>query len=285
MHRPALGFALAALLLGGLLAHAPVARAVGVWAPAAAPARDFAGTTPLQDGRVLGVAAFRDPPPSPGSAPGPIRTVAEVYDSATDRWSARSPLPYLQGHDAPVLLPDGRVLFTGGEDNRGYTPGSRGILRAAQVYDPVADSWTPVAPMGTARHHHPAALLADGTVLVAGGDVSSGSGGPTPTATAERYDPRTDRWFPAAPFAAPRLEHTLTPLRDGRVLAAGGVTGDGQQDTLATAEIYDPVADRWTAVTGMAAPRRGHTATPLADGRVLVAGGTLWESETPSLVR
>ena len=51
------------------------------------------------------------------------------------------------------------------------------------------------------------------------------------------------------------------------MLLAGGSGG------LATAEIYDPVAGTFRSVGGMTIARRLHTATLLADGRVLVVGG------------
>jgi N-acetylneuraminic acid mutarotase len=71
-----------------------------------------------------------------------------------------------------------------------------------------------------------------------------------------------------------RSEPTATVLLDGRVLVVGGSsTGSEAPHNLTTAELYDPVAGRWTATGSMLQPRLGMTATRLADGRVLVAGG------------
>lgn len=67
-------------------------------------------------------------------------------------------------------------------------------------------------------------------------------------------------------------------LDDGRVLVAGGVAAGGE---LASVEIYDPVADRWSVTAPMAAPRLGHTLTTLKDGRVLVAGGSVPGDASP----
>lgn len=81
-----------------------------------------------------------------------------------------------------------------------------------------------------------------------------------------------------------RYGHTATLLADGRVLIAGGIRryGQGLEEVLATAEIFDPVTGTHQMITDrtgnpvkMAAPsgRAFHTATRLRDGRVLLAGG------------
>jgi hypothetical protein len=64
-------------------------------------------------------------------------------------------------------------------------------------------------------------------------------------------------------------------LHDGRVLVAGGVTYSGPPlfGRTQTAEIYDPATGSWSVTGSMSTIRSGHTATLLASGKVLVAGG------------
>ena len=68
-----------------------------------------------------------------------------------------------------------------------------------------------------------------------------------------------------------REQFTTTLLPGGQVLAAGGV--DSNFNSLASAELYDPVSNTWTAAASMNSSRYLHTASLLANGSVLVAGG------------
>ena len=69
-----------------------------------------------------------------------------------------------------------------------------------------------------------------------------------------------------------RSGHTATPLRNGKVLIAGGMVRNGE--FVAEAELYDPTTGKFSPAGQMMSPRVGHTATLLPDGRVLIAGGS-----------
>ena len=79
----------------------------------------------------------------------------------------------------------------------------------------------------------------------------------------------------ALELAVPRAVHKATVLDDGRVLLTGGCTlpGCGGFDQGRVSEIFDPATERTTEGPEMTTPRAGHTATKLADGRVLLVGG------------
>ncbi|HET6437840.1 MAG TPA: kelch repeat-containing protein, partial [Anaeromyxobacter sp.] len=120
---------------------------------------------------------------------------------------------------------------------------------------------------GAARTGHAAALLGDGTVLLAGGMV-----GGSATRTAEVFDPATGAVTPvAAQMQDARVNATATVLTDGRVLLAGGDNGSGTP--LATAEVYDPATGAFSTAGAMTSARTLHTATRLPGGHVLIVGG------------
>jgi N-acetylneuraminic acid mutarotase len=116
-----------------------------------------------------------------------------------------------------------------------------------------------------------ATVLQDGRVLVAGGQ----DGGLNYLANTYLYDPYSATWAPVAAMSEARADHTATLLRDGRVLVTGGLGHDANFNSisLSSAEIFDPAARTWTNASPMSFERDSHTATLLADGRVLVAGG------------
>lgn len=221
--------------------------------------------TRLTDGRVL-VAA--------GSTPeGPTLT-AELYDPATGTWMQTGSMNNARGRHTATLLTDGKVLVAG----------AGGDGRAAELYDPTTGVWTVTGSMNYARGGHRATLLTDGTVLVVGGTSSSFSCldppfcfVPTPTATAEVYDPATGAWRLTGAMIDARIDHTATLLANGRLLIAGGALGCSLSypnlPQLNSAEEYDPMTGTWVARTLMQTGRYNHTATLLNDSRVLIAGG------------
>jgi len=211
--------------------------------------------TVLQDGKVL-VAGGE-------GATGALAS-AELYDPATGIWTATGSLNAVREQATATLLPNGKVLVAGGVNNNNI------VLASAELYDPATGTWTPTTGnLTTARFLHTATLLSNGKVLVAGG-----SNGTVFLQSAELYDPASESWTATGNLGTVRVQHTatlLSNLSNGKVLVAGGRTGTGP---LASAELYDPATGMWTPTTGnLGNARARHTATLLASGKVLVAGG------------
>src|SRR5579863_2924900 len=227
-------------------------------------ARQFHTATLLPNGKVLLTGGFN------GSR---VLNTAELYDPVANTFTALSattgtPIAMTtarQFHTA-TLLPNGKVLLTGGTD------GSR-ILNTAELYDPVANTFTALsATMTTARAYHTATLLPNGLALLTGG----WNGSPTALNTAELYDPVANTFTAlSATMTTARAYHTATLLPNGEVLLTGGWNGSGS--ILNTAEVYEalpPSAQTFTALSAtMTTAREGHRATLLPNGQVLVTGG------------
>lgn len=166
---------------------------------------------------------------------------------------------------AAVVLHDGRVLISGGTS----TANVGGVLDSAEIYDPVAGTFSATGSMTQARQGHTATVLPNGTVLLTGGTMNIGFR--ATLASAELYDPASGSFRATGSMTSAREGHTATLLRDGRVLIAGG-SANGTT-TTSTAEIYNPRTGSFSAIAPMGVPREAHTATLLKNGKVLIAGG------------
>src|SRR5215467_2550097 len=69
----------------------------------------------------------------------------------------------------------------------------------------------------------------------------------------------------SAPLSTPRGQHSATVLSDGKVLIAGGETGN---NAIASAERYDPARNAWTDAGTLKTARYQHAATLLTTGKV-----------------
>jgi hypothetical protein len=215
--------------------------------------------TTLDDGHVLVAGGYFDALPIP---------LADLYDAQTGTFTATGSMTTARGFGTTTRLSDGRVLFAGG-DPAAWNYGGP-YIASAELYDPKTGTFSATGSMAKPRNLHTATLLLDGRVLITGGsDVFAHA-----LASAELYDPKTGTFSATGSMATTRGFHTATLLLDGRVLITGGDDeGWGNGHFLASAEIYDPKTGTFKPTGSMAARRSSHTATLLADGRVLIAGG------------
>lgn len=121
--------------------------------------------------------------------------------------------------------------------------------------------------MGSPRAGHQATAMPSGQVLMTGGCAGAGCG--SIQRSAEVFGAGGTEAATVSMRQA-RVSHTASLLADGRVLVAGGWTGNA---TTASTELYDPRTRRFSDAPPMSEPRMDGTATPLASGKVLLAGG------------
>jgi hypothetical protein len=207
----------------------------------------------LRDGRVLVAGGW--------TTSGPTSS-AELLESG--RFVATGRLRVARGGATATLLRDGRVLITGG------TVGGR-VTRTAELYNPATGRFTVTGTMLAARLGHVAVRLKDGRVLVTGG-----SDGSRVLAGTEVFEPRTGRFQPGPRLRIARHKHAAVALRDGSVLVVGGSSMADFRGRYSSAELVDIRRAR-SRLVGPLAQRRfklPDAATLLADGSVLVAGGS-----------
>lgn len=159
-----------------------------------------------------------------------LRSSTEIYDSAGGTFSGVGANGTARFFHSSTLLADGRVLIMGGSDD--FMTGDP--IASVEIFDPALGFWASLPDLVSARSNHTASLLPDGSILIFGGDASSGG-------SVERYDPAVILGVAqsvevASPIQGARDSHTATVLLDGTVLIAGGAGGGGT--IHASAEIY-----------------------------------------------
>ena len=182
----------------------------------------------------------------------------------TGNWTAVARMNTTRAFHTATLLSNGKVLVVGGAADSRIVD----YLRTAELYDPVANTWTNTGSLVTGRELHTATMLPNGKVLVAGGVKFPNT---DPLSSAELYDPVTGAWSSGANLINARWGHTATLLGNGKVLIAGGSAGSA--GLLATAELYDPAANTWTSAASLATKRVRHVASLLPNGSLLVTAG------------
>jgi len=164
--------------------------------------------------------------------------------------------------DTVVRLSDGRVLAVG--------------KQCAELFS--AGAWHSTSTPPVAVSDATLTALANGDALLVGGMVDEA------VADVQLYETARGTWRPVAHLNARRFAHAAIRLSDGRVLVTGGcdeaIEGCAGEGRVASYELYDPRADRWT-VQPFQSPRTGHALVQLADGRVLAVGGAKGDSLVP----
>ena len=234
------------------------------------------------------------------------RTDAWIWDPDADtfgRVPERTTNFFCAGH---ALLPDGQLLVAGGHLD--VDVGTPGIT----LFDPATRAWTAgVDTMNAGRWYPTVTVLDDGEALILGGSIKPGDyndlpqvwtrGGTLRDLPGARRPVSNYPWTFLAPngeifhagyngvtsYLSTDASGAWTTVRTrevldrnygsavlydvGRVLAVGG--GD---PPTATAEVIDLTEDspRWRLTESMSRPRRQLNATLVADGKVLVTGGT-----------
>jgi Galactose oxidase, central domain len=239
-----------------------------------------------------------------------IFSSAELYDPSTGSFTWTGDMTTARTGHTATLLPDGKVLIAGGRSMVNTPQGLRQIsLASAELYDPTTGTFATTGNMAWGADSAPSAiLLNDGKVLIAhaglqpataelydpvtgtfsstGNQVSKLSGIQTVNLLPDGrvllviccmadqlYDPASGTF--SLTDRTKRINYDgfgAAALTDGTVLFTGGYSDTGPRD-MSGAELYDPSSGSFRPTGNMTSRRYYHTATPLPDGTVLIAGG------------
>jgi N-acetylneuraminic acid mutarotase len=187
-----------------------------------------------------------------------------IYDPVSNTWTATSTTNAPSARNSHSAVWTGtKMIVWGGDTNAGGT-----LFNTGGIYDPVANSWSPISTAGapSARDSH-AALWTGSKMIVWGGGAGS-----TTVNTGGIYDPATDSWRATSTTNAPVGGYLNSAVWTGsKMIVWGGYHGF----PVNTGGVYDPAADSWsaTSMTGAPTARAGHTAV-WTGSRMVVWGGS-----------
>lgn len=163
----------------------------------------------------------------------------EIYDPASGNWSKVGSMSFARARHAASLLPDGRVLVSGGTGYQATVSASLveaipGVsqadfgpnsgfdiqpLETAEIYDPVSNTWSNAGQMSKPRYGHLSnAIMSKNQVMVSFGENESAS-------ASEIYIPQKNRWIRARKTPSPQIS-----FRETLYSEAGGYSVDGPKN-------------------------------------------------------
>jgi WD40 repeat protein len=197
--------------------------------------------------------------------------IADIYDPGSGGFTSIGPYvgPSYVLY-ATALLPDGRVLLVGVVD-------SAGTAGTTQLFDPKTNTFSRTGGRACFDCVSTATLLPNSQVLF----VEAGDG---VSDFAEIYDPASGTFINFGRTLDSQVFSTATRLSDGTVLIAGGqLPGSATPAGNPAVELYVPATTTFAPAASLSTGRYSHTATLLADGTVLIAGGySAWRQPTAS---
>jgi hypothetical protein len=251
----------------------------------------FSQSTGLADGRVLFTGGL--------GADGQPTSAAALYDPVAQTTTPLTMNSARAGHGAS-LMGNGKVLVTGGFQTFTLTDILAfllGVQGSTEIFDPVAQTFTPGPTLLEPRALHTSTTLSNGQVLIAGGlSIIPIVNIPTISATSYRFNPATNAFGLPALMNGGRFLHSAIGLSNGKVLLAGGLTFDLTQflqtldpttivvGTLTDCQVYTPnlFGGSYATVTGMSEGRAGAGLAALPNGGAVIAGGLTLALDIPN---
>lgn len=187
--------------------------------------------------------------------------VVNVYDPATDAWTAAAPLPEPLHHINAAVVDD-KIWIVGALRSIAFS-----ALGVVLVYDPIANAWTPKpgAAMPAGSERGASVVGAIGRVIYVAGGFRGGA-----VTDFSSFDTVSEQWTPLSALDEPR-DHAMGVAAGGVLYVIGGRDGTIGGHT-ARVDVFDPTTGTWAARAPMPTSRAGGAAA-FANARIVVAGG------------
>lgn len=202
--------------------------------------------------------------------PGSTSNKMEIFDPKINQFKETTSCLTERCPENAIKLNDGTILLTSGISDfhsKGYTP---------QIFNPITGTIKYIDKMHIPREWSTETSFKNGEVIIIGG-----SNNYTEVANAEIYDPTIGKFRLAGKLNKPRYWHSSILLTDGKILVVGGESGHSNTlQYLKSAELYDPVKDKFMIVGNLHFTRSNPQLVVLKDGNVFIIGGGSFVNST-----
>jgi hypothetical protein len=192
----------------------------------------------------------------------------EVYDSATDAWEIKSPMPTPRANFEANVVND-QIYLIGG-----ITGGPNSAVSTNQVYDPTSEKWETKQSMPYPVASFSSTVVGN-KIYVLGGQGNSDN--PRNLNVTQIYDSTTDSWTIGTPMQTTVQNSaacTLTdPLGSARIYLVGGQLGEGTGNSRTNmVQVFNPENSSWSVGVSMLTAR-DRLAVAVVDNTIYAIGG------------
>ena len=220
-----------------------------------------AGESFLGDGRLFVAGGGDQPAPTNGSG----RATTDIFDPASSTWSSGPTMSARRWYPTVTTMPTGEVLALLGSIDMNFTTAETPDLTING--GAALRSLTGVSAANVFYNYPRAFVAPNGKIFLAGMEP-----------TTRYFNPARKGSYTtvASSNFGFRLYGTAIMYDVGKILIAGGAVSDSVATPTNTAEVIDLRARRpaWRNVAPMAFARRYLNGTLMADGKVLITGGS-----------